>query len=122
MINQTTLKYEDIKILHEKILALNPSALIINSICKETLKRQEIIKNTDKLDLLIVVGDESSSNSKELYEIGKTYHKKAIFINCKDKLLNYDFNMINKIGVISGTSTPNFLKNEVINYLKNIKN
>ncbi len=120
VVNQTTLKIEDLNLIHEYIKNNFKNAIIENTICSETIKRQNIIKNHEKLDLVIVVGDKTSSNCNELYELAKIYHNKAIFIESYKELFNKNFNNYKKIGIISGTSTPNFLKKEIINYLNNI--
>lgn len=96
-----------------------------NNICYATMERQSTIKNiTDKieLDLVIVVGSATSSNTTRLVEIAKdSPAKNVIRIDSKDEL-NTDIlpNNIRTIAITSGASVPNNLVDEVILYIREI--
>jgi 4-hydroxy-3-methylbut-2-enyl diphosphate reductase len=77
------------------------------------MKRQEATKEFAKqLDILIVVGDKSSSNTKNLKELGEK-HTKAEHIENADDLHKDWFDDKYLIGIASGTSTPNSIIDEV---------
>mgnify|MGYP002622435482 CR=1 FL=1 len=118
--NQTTLSIYDIKEYYDLILKKYPNAFLDNKICDATTKRQDAVANQKYADLCIIVGDKKSSNTKKLYEVSKNIAKiNTILIDNKNDLIDYDFKDINKINISSGASTPDYLVDEVINYLEN---
>ena len=116
-INQTTLSLYDLKSIHEAILKKNPNVTILNSICMATTLRQKAVIDAKKVDLTIVIGDKSSSNTKKLFELAKLKNE-AITIEKVNDLYNYDFSNINEINITSGASTPKYIVDEVISFLK----
>ena len=85
------------------------------TICNATRDRQESCRQLARqVDMMVVVGDKHSSNSGKLYEIAKNNCENSIFIeNADDKLLK-QASKSNKIGVIAGASTPEWIIKEVI--------
>ena len=75
---------------------------IHNTICNATRERQESCAElAAKVDAMIVIGDEHSSNSRKLYEIAKKNNKNSIFIeNANNNLLNR-LTKYNTIGCIA---------------------
>lgn len=113
--NQTTLSSLDLKDLLDLIKEKYMNATIDNKICLATLERQEAIINSN-YDLIIVVGDNLSSNSKRLYELAKE-KTDAIFVSSLDDLKKYNLTTYNNIGITSGASTPYILVKEIYDYL-----
>ncbi len=76
VVNQTTLNILELGSLHKEILFHIPQARIADEICFSTRKRQESIKNLkeSEVDLIIVIGDQKSSNTTRLLEIAKMSH------------------------------------------------
>ncbi len=119
VVAQTTLRNscfkEIILKLEEKLKKNNFSLEINNTICTATEKRQESCENLAKqVDLMIVIGDRKSSNSKKLYELAQKFCKKTFFIENKTDLPLKDVAFCNKIGVVAGASTPDGIIKEVI--------
>ena len=112
---QTTIKAE----LLEDILAVFDEAGagydVRRTICNATRDRQESCRQLARqVDMMVVVGDKHSSNSGKLFEIAKNNCENSIFIeNADDKLLKHTAKS-NKIGVIAGASTPEWIIKEVI--------
>ena len=120
VINQTTLSYLSLKDIHEDILKHFPKARIANEVCVASRKRQEAILNIkDDVDLIIIVGDESSSNTRKLYEIAKDNHANATtyFVHDFNALKNYKLDGYKKAAISSGASTPSYVVDEIYNYL-----
>ncbi len=121
VINQTTLNFYELSKYHNDILSHVPGARIENEICAATRLRQEAVKNIEEdTDLIIVVGHHKSSNSNKLFDIAKSLHQNAtvIMINdLKDLLTNYQIQGNKKAAVISGASTPQYVVDEIYNYL-----
>lgn len=112
--NQTTISiyefYGIVKALRKKYRNIE----FRNDICNATNERQEaVIALAETLDLLIVVGDQRSNNSKKLAEIGMG---KGITSHLVTEAKEIDWKWFNgkeRVGVTSGASTPDNLTNGV---------
>ena len=118
--NQTTLSIYDIKNYYDLIKQKYPNAIIDNKICNATTIRQEAVYNQEIVDLCIIVGDKKSSNTKKLKEVSENRGINTILIDSVNDLKNYDFKNIKSVSISSGASTPSYLVDEVIEYIKNI--
>ncbi len=118
VISQTTLE-EEIFIEISKYFFKNCyETHVYNTICPATKKRQEAAVEVAKnVDLMIVLGGKKSSNTKRLYEkcsrIKKTLHLERIRELDTNLLRN-----IQKVGITAGTSTPDWIIEEAIEFLK----
>ncbi len=87
----------------------------IRTICNATDERQ---KSCEKLasesDLMIVIGDRNSANSKKLFEIAQKHCKKTFFVENKNDLPLKQIEICDRIGVAAGASTPERIIKEVI--------
>ena len=122
VINQTTLNFQELNKLHQDILSHIPGARIENEICAATRLRQEAVSKIDKdTDLVIVVGHQKSSNSNRLFEIAKNtcINSMVIMVNDLKELLTYDIDDKEKAAIVSGASTPQYVVDEIYNYLIN---
>lgn len=92
--------------------------IIDKTICDATENRQteanELSKTVDKM---IIIGGKHSSNTKELAKITEK-NCKTYLIQTLEDLKDCEFNETDKIGVISGASTPLNAINEIIDYLR----
>ena len=116
--NQTTLSLFDIENIYESLLIKYPKALIDNKICLATTLRQKAIINQDKVDMCIIVGDKSSSNTSKLVSTGNKLGINTILVDNLSDLKQIDINKIKSISISSGASTPSYLVDEIIEYLK----
>ncbi|WLD75577.1 bifunctional 4-hydroxy-3-methylbut-2-enyl diphosphate reductase/30S ribosomal protein S1 [Mogibacterium neglectum] len=112
---QTTIKRElldsILRVFDEKSFKYE----IKNTICNATRDRQEsCAKLSEKVDVMVVIGDPNSSNSKKLYEIAKKTCKNALFIQDISDLELKELGNYNKIGITAGASTPEWIIKEVI--------
>ena len=88
---------------------------IKNTICNATRDRQESCAElASRVDAMIVVGGKNSSNSKKLYEIAARLCPNSHFIQNADELELQSIKKYNKIGLIAGASTPEWIIEEVI--------
>ena len=117
--NQTTLSKYDVSDIYNKLKAKYPKIEIDNKICNATTIRQEAIKNQPKADLCIIVGDKSSSNTKKLVKVSNEFTNIKT-IQCEDlkSLNNDDLKNVNVVNISSGASTPSYIVDEIIDYLK----
>ena len=119
MTNQTTMSYLQFDELIEKTKQLYPNIIIQEEICDATSLRQKAIANLKDCDLLYVVGDPRSNNSNKLVEIGKQNGiRKAFLIRTYQDIDDDDLIDVNKVYVSAGASTPPYLIDEVIDYLR----
>jgi len=117
--NQTTLSIIDTKEIIDACLEKYPDAIVAKEICNATRIRQEAVMNLENIDLLIVVGDTRSNNSNQLKEIGLKFNaKEAILIDSVYSLNENQIKDKKRIAVTSGSSTPNELTQQVIDFLK----
>ena len=122
VINQTTLNFLDILDTHKAILESFPKARITNEICGSTRLRQEAIRNIDKdVDMIVVVGDVNSSNTRRLLEIAKQCHPnvESVMISEAKELDLKALQNKNHIVISSGASTPMEIIDEVYNSIIN---
>ena len=119
--NQTTLSIYEIDNIYNKIKELYPNTIIDNKICDATTKRQKAVYESPLVDLLIVVGDSRSSNTKKLNDVGIKKGLKTLLIEDVNQIIDYDFNNINSIAITSGASTPSYIVDEIIEYVKKVR-
>lgn len=112
---QTTIKQE---MLEEAIKELDDNKIkyeLHNTICSATSIRQEECEELAKSsDAMVVIGDKKSSNTKKLFEIAQKYCNKAFFVENKEDLSLHGLAKCNRIGLVSGASTPDYIIKEVI--------
>ena len=120
VINQTTLNCQELNKFHQDILEHIPGARIENEICAATRLRQEAVAKIDKdTDLIVVVGHQKSSNSNRLFEIASNTYKDSmvIMVNDLEELKHYDIDSKKKAAIVSGASTPQYVVDDIYNYL-----
>lgn len=120
-VTQTTLSVDDtqkiIAILQERFPKL--SAPKREDICYATQNRQDAVKElAKKVDLMLVVGSATSSNSNRLKELSERLGTPSYLIDDADALKKEWFENINVIGITAGASAPEILVNNVVNRLK----
>ena len=111
-VSQTTFSLDDIddivKILKNKFPGIESGPM--SSICYATTNRQNALKNTiDFVDLVLVVGDKSSSNSNRLLDVAKKRNIKSFLINDDADIKKSMFKDIGSIAITSGASTPEYV-------------
>ena len=104
---QTTLnkrKFEEVK----KFFKENyKNVIIFDKICGATAVRQKAVEDLAvKVELMIVVGDTKSSNTKKLYEISKKLNDNTYLIENEEQLDLDIFSGKKVVGITAGASTP----------------
>ena len=110
---QTT---KDRKIADEMISAIKKrfkDIEVCNTLCHAVLKRQEEVKIlAGKVDILLVVGSRTSSNTQTLVKVAQR-ETKAYGVEGPDDLRKDWFSGVDSVGMTSGTSTPIWLIEKV---------
>ena len=91
-----------------------------NTLCPEVIARQkELDKISRKCDGLLIIGSRLSANTKRLVERAKKLKKRVFWIGSLEELKKIKLNRVSVLGVISGTSTPNWEIARLKKYLEN---
>lgn len=121
ILSQTTMSEDEFKDFTRKILDISKynEYLIEDTICNITILREKEAKEiAKKVDLLYVIGGKHSSNTKKLVRIGSEFTN-VIHIESEEEIDKIPEN-VEKIGVISGTSTPVEVVNKVVSRIKKL--
>lgn len=91
---------------------------IVKTICDFTIERErEVEKLAKNNELIVAVGSNKSSNTRKLFNIARKFTN-AIFISDTGQL-NDSLKNFKTIAIVSGTSTPINLIEEVVAFIKN---
>ncbi|WP_270640792.1 4-hydroxy-3-methylbut-2-enyl diphosphate reductase [Longibaculum muris] len=116
--NQTTMSLYDVYDLCEYAKEKLPHVEIAKETCTATKIRQEAIQNMDEdIDIVFIVGDPHSNNTQKLASIAKK-NREVYMIESIDDLDLKTLKGKKKAAVSSGASTPTYLTNQVIDFLK----
>ena len=104
---QTTLnkkKFEEIK----KYFKENyKNVIIFDKICGATAVRQKAVEDLAiKVEVMVIVGDTKSSNTKKLYEISKKLNDNSYLVENEEQLDLSIFRGKEVVGITAGASTP----------------
>ncbi len=118
VVAQTTQNIEEYRNIINKITKRFPKAMVFDTICDSTEKRQAEAKELSaEMDVMFIVGGKNSANTKRLTEISEMQGTPTFHIVTADELKKIDIGKHEKIGVSAGASTPNWVIKQVINYL-----
>jgi 4-hydroxy-3-methylbut-2-enyl diphosphate reductase len=119
IISQTTQSIEKVNKIIEILKNKTEKLEWINTLCPQVLSRQkELSEMIKKVDGILVIGSKSSANTQRLVEIVKNNKKPVWLTNSADSLKRSIFKEINILGVVSGTSAPNWIVEKIIEKLK----
>jgi len=94
---------------------------IRNTICEATRKRQtSIVDLAPRMDVVIVVGSQTSANSKRLAQISNQYGTPTYLIDHAEEIEASWLLDKNNVGITAGASTPDWLINDVIARIKDL--
>ena len=120
VLTQTTISMWDTEEIIDLVRDRYPHVEVHNEICRATQERQEAaVEYARECDLVIVVGDRRSSNSRRLVEVVRERAGKPAFL--VDSAAEIDqrwFDGVRRVGVTSGASTPTHVTRAVIQHLE----
>jgi len=120
VVAQTTFNHKKFQDIVEKISNICYDVSVVDTICNATYDRQKESREiASKVDIMIVIGDTHSSNSKKLYEICKDECEDTHFIQTLDDLNLDNAKSVRLVGITAGASTPDYIIEEVQNYVGN---
>ena len=121
VVTQTTLSVDDAA---EILLAVKKRFPSVREpkqqdICYATQNRQDAVKlMSPQVDVLVVVGSPTSSNSNRLRELGSRLGADSYMIDSADELKNEWFEGKHRVGLTAGASAPEVLVQDVITRLR----
>ncbi len=121
ILTQTTLSVDDTREVIEAIRKKFPQTVLPPSsdICYATTNRQRAVKELAKhVQLVLVVGSQTSSNTNRLVEVAKAHGVAAYRINSSDDINPDWLKGVESVGVTSGASAPEDLVQSVVQYLR----
>lgn len=116
IVSQTTLQVNKVEALVKKISEMDcvDEVSFINTICQPTRDRQIAVwELSDQVDLMIVIGGYNSSNTKKLVQVCAEKNIEAHHVESSSQLDPKWFLNKEHVGITAGTSTPEFVINEV---------
>ena len=114
VVAQTTFRLDKFQIFVDLIRQKGYYVYALNTICSATEVRQDEARQiASKVDVMLVIGDRLSSNSRKLFEICKGQCKQTYFLETGDDLDPQTLQSIQNIGITAGASTPKNIIEEV---------
>lgn len=115
LVTQTTIQKETLTEVLSALEETGSAPEVNNTICNATTQRQDGCRETaKKSEIMLIVGDRNSSNTRKLYEIAKKICKRTYFIEDINDLPLPEIKKYNRIGIAAGASTPENAIKEVI--------
>ena len=114
LVAQTTYNHKKFENLVEIVKHKGYDVFAVSTICNATHERQvEAAQIASIVDVMMVIGGRSSSNTRKLYEICKKICERTYFIETASDIDLSVLKSATTIGITAGASTPNILIEEV---------
>ena len=121
ILTQTTLSQDDARGIVEALRVRWPHLELpaADDICYATQNRQTAVKQIcERVELLLVVGSQNSSNSRRLAEVARARGVQAHLIDGPEQIDPAWLKGVQRIGVTSGASAPEDIVQSVLAYLR----
>ncbi|MDE7177376.1 MAG: 4-hydroxy-3-methylbut-2-enyl diphosphate reductase [Lachnospiraceae bacterium] len=119
IVSQTTFNYKKFQDVVEILEKKGYNGSVVNTVCNATEVRQtEARELAARVDVMIVIGGNHSSNTRKLYEICRQECKETYFIQTLEDLHLRLPETVRLVGITAGASTPNNIIEEVQNYVR----
>ncbi len=123
MVAQTTKKLYEWEKCKKNLKNFCTNPIFFDTICGVTEKRQnDILSLAGSADLVLVIGDKSSSNSMSLLAIAKSVCANSHLIENVSDIGGIPLSGIKKIAITAGASTPRHIIEEVIKTMSEFVN
>jgi 4-hydroxy-3-methylbut-2-enyl diphosphate reductase len=121
VVTQTTLSVDDAAEIAEAVRRRFPKVREPKQqdICYATQNRQDAVKVlSPQVDIVIVVGSPTSSNSNRLRELAEKLGTEAHMVDSAEEIQPQWFENKSRVGLTAGASAPELLVSEVIERLR----
>jgi 4-hydroxy-3-methylbut-2-enyl diphosphate reductase len=123
LVTQTTLSVDDAAEISTAILARFPTVRLpkMQDICYATQNRQDAVKVlSPQVELMIVVGSPTSSNSNRLAELARKLGVASYMVDSAEEVQPAWLGGVQRVGVTAGASAPDVLVQAVIARIKSL--
>lgn len=122
---KSTKGFYQMKALMEKRIMKEKGTLRIedfkanDSICRQVSNREpQMVKFSNEHDVILFVAGRKSSNGQALYQVCLEQNPRSYYIESEKEVNPSWFELNDSIGICGATSTPRWLMEQVVNYLK----
>ncbi|RUM56790.1 MAG: 4-hydroxy-3-methylbut-2-enyl diphosphate reductase [Nautilia sp.] len=122
VVAQTTRKVSQFLEIVNYLISNHKEVRVFNTICNATFENQDAVRELSKeSDVMIIIGGKNSSNTKQLYLIAKENCNDSYLVENATEVKSEWFENKNLCGVSAGASTPEWLIQNIIEKIKQIK-
>ena len=122
VVSQTTFNTELWKKCEKFLKKVYTNAIVFDTICNATSKRQqEAYELASKCDAMVVVGGKHSSNTCKLYDVCKGVCEKTVHVETAKEIDSSFFGFADLVGVVAGASTPSGIIKEVLKTMQDLQ-
>lgn len=122
VVSQTTKKPEDFAKIVTALMHRSKEVRVFNTICNATFENQDAASVlAKKADVMIVIGGKHSSNTKQLHSISLRDCEQSYLIENEKELEHLWFDNKTLCGISAGASTPDWIVQNVINKIQEMK-
>lgn len=114
LISQTTKQTKKFLEIADYLMQNCYETRVFNTICNATFDNQEAVRElSQEVDIMIVVGGKTSSNTKQLLHIAQMYCKDSYLVEDENDLEDLWFRDKKICGITAGASTPDWIVKKV---------
>jgi len=118
---QSTQNLDNVLPIIDRLRAYIPKVAFHNTICNPTRVKQNEVKDMPlKNSVMIIIGSQTSANTKRIYEISKSLNPNSYRINSAEEIKKTWLDKAKNVGITAGASTPESSIKEIIAKIKRI--
>jgi (E)-4-hydroxy-3-methyl-but-2-enyl pyrophosphate reductase len=122
VVAQTTQEMQIYRQIVESIKKRFPGAVVFDTICDATERRQEEVRGlAAHVDGIVVVGGFHSGNTRRLAQVASSTGLPVFHIETDRQLDMEKLSAMDSIGVTAGASTPNWMINKVVQKIESVR-
>ncbi len=119
ILSQTTQSLENFRQIVADLAVRTKELKVLNTLCPAiTVRQEDVEKMVDEVDALVAIGGHGSSNTTRLAELGASHGLPTYHIEGPEELDPAWFAGVDKVGVTSGASTPDWIITQVLHRLQ----
>ncbi len=121
LVSQTTVNHDYFLDLKEKMLQIQPSLTIRDTVCRSVTNRHENTRNfAAGVDVVLLVGGKNSSNTRVLFDIAKQSNPRTFWIERSDDIFTDWFEKDSTVGITGSASTPLWQLQKIQDFVERI--
>lgn len=121
VMSQTTQSQENFRQIVGDLSLRTKELRVVNTLCPAiTVRQEEAERLVEEVDALVIIGGHHSSNTTRLAEIGRSHSLPTHHVEGPEEIDPSWFAGVQKVGVMSGASTPEWIIADVITRLREI--